>query len=190
MKTTYSPLRYLLPLALFGAICATSNPFAFAQTASSPSAHATESKPGILDREKAASILPSSVFYKGQSAPVQARNSAGIRFDGGKLALVALVDTSGYSSAVQQTYQGYLLNEVQLTIGDKTLAPGAYGFGFIAGDRVVVMDIAGNEILRATTTRDEHMSRPNPLQILPDPSAPGHDRLYLGRSFITLSAAK
>jgi hypothetical protein len=190
MKTSYSPLRYILPLALFGAICATSNPPAFAQMASAPPAHATDAKPGILDREKAAAILPTSVYYKGQSAPVQGRNSAGIRFDDGKLALVALVDTSGYSSAVQQTYQGYLLNEAQLTIGDKTLAPGAYGFGFVAGDRVVVMDIAGNEILHATTTRDEHMARPNPLQILPDPAAPGHYRLYLGRSFVTLSAAK
>jgi hypothetical protein len=47
------------------------------------------------------------------------------------------VDASGYSSEILQTYQGYLLNEMQLRIEDKTLEPGAYGFGFIAGNRMV-----------------------------------------------------
>ena len=191
MKKTYSPLRYALTLAMLGAICASTNTAAFAQAAvsSTPAAHAAL-KPGALDREQAAAIMPTSVYYKGQSAPVQGRNSAGIRFPGGSLVLMGLVDTSGYSSAIQQSYQGYLLNEVQLKIGDKTLAPGAYGFGFVAGNRVVVMDIAGNEILHATTTRDEKMARPNPLQIIPDAAAPGHYRLYLGRSYAILSAAK
>jgi hypothetical protein len=191
MNKTYSPLRYVLMFAVLGAVFASQNPAALAQMATaSPSTPRADTKLGALDREQATAILPTSVFYKGQSAPVQGRNSAGIRFDGGKLALVALVDTSGYSSAIQRSYQGYLLNEVQLKIGDKTLAPGAYGFGFVAGDRMVVMDIGGNEILHATTTRDEHMARPNPLQIIPDASMPGHYRLYLGRSYITLSAAK
>jgi hypothetical protein len=144
----------------------------------------------LLDRAHASAILPGSVFYAGQSAPVQGRNSGGIRFDGGKLALVALVDASGYSSGIQQSYQGYLLTEVPLKIGDKTLAPGAYGFGFVAGNRMVVMDIGGNEILHTATTRDEQIVRPTPLQMVPDASAPGHYRLYLGRTFVTISAAQ
>jgi hypothetical protein len=190
MTTKYSPLRHVLMVAVLGAISASSYPAALAQMAAAPSAQHTEAKPGVLNREQASAILPTSVFYKGQSAPVQGRNSAGIRFDSGKLALAAMVDTSGYSSAVQQTYQAYLLNEVTLKIGDKTLPPGAYGFGFVADNHVVIMDIAGNEILRATTTRDEHLARPNPLQIIPDASAPGHYRLYLGRSYVTLSEAR
>ena len=189
MNKRYVPLRYILMFALLGAVCASSSPAALAQMAAS-SATPAVAKPGALDREHATAILPSSVFYKGQTAPVQGRNSAGIRFANGKLALVALVDTSGYSSAVQQTYQGYLFNEVQLKIGNKTLAPGAYGFGFVEGDRIVVLDIGGNEILHATTTRDDKMNRPNPLQIIPDASAPGHYRLYLGRSYAMLSSDK
>ena len=187
MKMRHSHLRYVLMFALLGAACASFNPAALAQSATPAK---SEVKLGALDREQATALLPTSVFYKGQNAPVQGRNSAGIRFTGGDLVLTALVDNSGYSSAVQQTYQGYLLNEVHLKIGDKTLAPGAYGFGFIANDKVVVMDIAGNEVLRSTTIRDEHMARPNPLQIVPDTSAPGHFRLYLGRSYVLLSAAK
>ena len=189
MIKTSNIFRNVLMFAALGTICATSNLCAFAQSGTTAAQH-HDLTPGVLDRQQAAALLPSSVYYKGQSAPVQARNSAGIRFPGDKLALTALVDNSGYSSAVQQTYQGYLLNETRLKIGDKILAPGAYGFGFIAGDRVVVMDIAGNEILRASTTRDEQMARPNPLQILPDASAPGHYRLYLGRSYAILSEAK
>ena len=187
MKKIASPLRYALALAVLSPICVPTCTAALAQSAT---AAPSKAKIGMLDREQAAAIMPTSVYYKGQSAPVQGRNSAGIRFPDGSLALMALVDTSGYSSAVQQSYQGYLLNEVHLKIGDKVLAPGAYGFGFVAGDRVVVMDIAGNEILHATTIRDEHMARPNPLQIIPDAAAPGTYRLYLGRSYVILSAAK
>ena len=143
----------------------------------------------ILNREQAGPLLPPSVFYKSQVAPVQARNSAGLRFRDSKLVLAALVDTSGYSTAVQQTYQGYLIVEVPIKVGDKILAPGTYGFGFVSGDRAVVMDIGGNEVLSIQTMRDPDLSRPNPLQILPDPASPTRFRLYLGRSYVTLEAA-
>jgi hypothetical protein len=142
----------------------------------------------ILSREQAGPLLPPSVFYKSQVAPVQTRNSAGLRFSDSKLTLAALVDTSGYSTAVQQTYQGYLITEKSLHIGDKTLLPGAYGFGFITGDRMVVMDLGGNEILNTLTTRDSHLARPNPLQMLPDSASPTRFRLYLGRSYVSLEA--
>jgi hypothetical protein len=145
--------------------------------------------PTILTREQAGPLMPPSVFYKGQTAPVQTRNSAGLHFTDSKLALAALVDTSGYSTAVQQTYQGYLIIEISLKIGDKTLVPGAYGFGFISGDKMVVMDLGGNEILSTKTERDPQLARPNPLQMLSDPASPTRFRLYLGRSFVTLEAA-
>jgi len=144
---------------------------------------------GILNRDQAAPFVPPSVFYRGQVAPTQARNSAGYKFADGKLFLATLVDTSGYSSAVQQTYQGYLILEVPLRFGDKTLAPGAYGFGFIAGDRMVAMDLGSKEILSTSTTSDAGLARPNPLQILPDPASANSFRLYLGRSYVAIAAA-
>ena len=143
----------------------------------------------VLSREQAAAILPDKVFFRGQSAPVQGRNSAGLRLADSKLALFALVDTAGYSSAIQQKYQAYLLTEFPLQIGDRTLAPGAYGFGFLAGDRVIVMDIGGNDLLQTATTHDTALPRPTPLQLLPDTS-PNRYRLYLGRSYVTLAPAE
>ena len=35
----------------------------------------------------------------------------------GKMVIAALVDASGYSTAIQQKYQGLLITETKLTIG-------------------------------------------------------------------------
>lgn len=142
--------------------------------------------PVVLTREQASTIMPATVFFRGQTATIQQRNSSGLRIAETKLVLAALVDTSGYSSAIQQTYQAYLLTEVPLMLGGQSLGPGAYGFGFVTGEKMIVMDIGGSEVLRASTTHDQRLARPNPLQILPD-QAPGIYRLYLGRSYVTLS---
>ena len=144
---------------------------------------------GILSRDQAGPLLPPSVFYLSQVAPIQARNSAGYKFANGRLFLAALVDTSGYSSAVQQTYQGYLILEVPIKVGDKTLGAGAYGFGFVAGNKMVVMDLGGTEVLSTSTTADASMARPNPLQILAAPGSASGFRLYLGRSYVAIEAA-
>jgi hypothetical protein len=170
--------HFALLLAVISLTLATAH--SYAQKAPSPS--------GILNRDQAGPLLPPSVFYHGQVAPIQTRNSAGYRDAGGKLILAGLVDTSGYASSIQQTYQGYLITEVPLRLGDKTLAPGAYGFGFVAPNRMVAMDLGGNEVLSTSTTPDAGLARPNPLQILPDPASPTTFRLYLGRSYVTLAA--
>jgi len=144
-------------------------------------------EPGILSREQTAAIMPATVFFRGQSATIQARNSAGVRAADGKLVLAAMVDTSGYSSGIAQTYQAYLITELPLQIGTHKLAPGAYGFGFIEGNRMITMDIGGNRLFEAPTTHDDKISRPTPLQIIAEGSA---YRLYLGRSFVAFNLAR
>ncbi len=178
-------VRVLLAASLLAGCCVVDRN-ASAQMASAPAAK-TDGPLGLLTHEQAEAILPASVFYRGQSATIQGRNSAGIRLNGGRLVLAAIVDTGGYSTAVQQTYQAYLLTEVALKLGDKTLAPGAYGFGFVAGDRMVIMDVGANEILEAKTTRDAALARPKPLQLIADETATGSYKLYLGRSFVELT---
>jgi hypothetical protein len=143
----------------------------------------------ILNASEAGAILPPSVFFRGQSASIQARNSAGIRFSKDALLLATLVDTSGYSSAVQQKYQAYLITESPIEIGGHRLAPGAYGCGFIAGNTFIVMDIGGHDLFTTTSTRDTALSRPTPLQIRSAPASHGY-RLYAGRNFVELSPAK
>lgn len=183
MRTTFlsgkSP-AFLLAAVAFAAIVAVPQR-AQPQTAES---HQTT----ILHAADAAKVMPPAVFFQGQSANVQGRNSVGLHFADGAYTLAALVDTGGYSTSVQQRYQGYLITEVPLQIGSHHLAPGAYGFGFVANNNFLVMDIGGHDLLSATSTTDAALKRPTPLQMI---AAEGRDcyRLYGGRNYATLCRA-
>ena len=128
-------------------------------------------------------IFPERVFFRGQSAPVQYRNSAGVHFADDLYVLAGLVDSSGYSTGIKEKYQGYLLSEVTLEIAGQTLKPGAYGFGFLNGGKFVVMDLGANDVLQAASQRDAEMKRPMPLQVVAAASA-GSYRLYAGRDYV------
>jgi hypothetical protein len=128
-------------------------------------------------------IFPEHVFFRGQAAPAQLRNTGGVHFADDFYVLAGLVDSSGYSTAIREKYQGYLLNEVTLEIGGQTLKPGAYGFGFLNGGKFVIMDLAANDLVQAASQRDTEMKRPVPLQVVASPTA-GSYRLYAGRDYI------
>src|SRR5881396_4126576 len=104
-------------------------------------------------------MFPERVFFRGQSAPVQFRNSGGVHFADDLYLLAGLVDSSGYSTAIKEKYQGYLLSEVNLEIGGQALKPGAYGFGFVGG-KFILMDLAANNLIEAAGQRDAEMKRP------------------------------
>jgi hypothetical protein len=149
-----------------------------------PEANAAAHQSAILTAAEASKILPPSVYFQGQSAPVQGRNSAGVHLPGQGLLLISLIDTSGYSSQVQSKYQAYLITESPIEIDGHTLAAGAYGCGFIANNRFIVMDIGGRDLFTGNSTNDASLLRPKPLQILADQGKPGSFRLYAGRSYI------
>ena len=161
------------------------SPRAEAQT--SKTTEATE--PGLLTSAETAKVLPSSVFFRGLSAPVQSRNSGGVRFADKRLLLVSLVDTSGYSTQVQEKYQAYLITEVAIEIDGHRLSPGAYGCGFIAGDTFIVQDIGAHDLFTAHSTRDTGLRRPTPLQVIADTRSEGTYRLYAGRNYVAFHAA-
>lgn len=126
--------------------------------------------------------FPPSVYYAGQIAPVQLRNTGGVKFGDGHYVLAGLVDTSGYSSGVAAKYQGYLIAEVPIEIGGKHLAAGAYGFGFLDGGEFLVTDLGGKDVLKASYAKDSAITRPRPLEVTPDPA--GGFRLYSGRNYV------
>jgi hypothetical protein len=148
-------------------------------------AAATETK--VMTAVEAARLLPNTVFFRGQSAPIQARNSSGVQFTKDSLLLVTLVDTAGYSSALQEKYQAYLITESSVDIEGHRLVPGAYGCGFLA-DNFVVMDIGGHDLFTISSAKDAELRRPTPLQILPSTGGSGY-RLYSGRNYIKFSQA-
>lgn len=144
---------------------------------------AQQSKPaGVVDKADLKTLVPSTYFYRGQSATVQLRNSAAIRTQDQKYILAGLVDTAGYASDVAQKYQGLFITEVKLKIGGSELAPGQYGMGFV-GDKFVLTDVAANDLFSVSSTRDDKLKRPVPLALVEEGGA---YRLYAGRKYVTL----
>jgi hypothetical protein len=134
-------------------------------------------------------LFPESVFFRGQTAPTQMRNTGGIHFADDFYVLAGLVDNSGYSTSIRQKYQAYLISEVTLLFAGQTLKPGAYGVGFIEGGKFVVLDLAANDLFQAASQKDTGMKRPVPLQITAG-AEDGKYRLYAGRDFVEFSRAK
>ena len=155
--------------------------------AQSPKSAGAPAPAGVITAADAAKILPPAVFFRGLSAPVQARNSGGVRFADTHLMLVTLVDTSGYSSQVQEKYQAYLITEDMIEIDGHRLVPGAYGCGFIANNTFIVQDLGAHDLFTAHSMRDADLHRPTPLQVVADVTA-GTYRLYAGRSYISFHA--
>ncbi len=130
-------------------------------------------------------LLPSAVYYKAQFAPTQLRNSGGVKFSDGYYVLATLVDTSGYSSDVAAKYQVYFIAEIPIKIGSENLPAGVYGVGFIGGGKFVVTDVGAHDVFTVSTSTDEEMKRPVPLQVQADPV--GDYRLYAGRRYVTFT---
>ncbi len=146
---------------------------------------AQQPKPGVLGGDDLKKVVPATYFFRGQSAPVQLRNSAGFSGADGKLVLAGLVDTSGYASDVQARYQGFLITEVKLNIEGSELAPGEYGFGFSQAGKFLVMDVGANDLFSVGAKMDDKLARPVPLKIVEDRA--GY-RLYTGRKWVLLKA--
>lgn len=137
----------------------------------------------VLSREEINKVTPTDFFYRGQKAPVQMRNAVGFQLADSKMTLAALVDASGYSTAIQQKYQGMLITESKLSISGSELSPGEYGFGFTADGKFVVMDVANNDVLSAEYQTDQELKRPVPLKLTED--GDGY-KLYEGRKWVAI----
>jgi hypothetical protein len=155
---------------------------------SAATATAADSSASILKAADVANLVPATVFFRGQVASVQARNAGGLKLQDGMLVLCALVDTSGYSTAVQQKYQAYFISEVTLNINGQVLKPGAYGVGFVEGSKFLVMDLGAHDLFTTEGQRDAELKRPTPLQVLAD-TEPNRYRLYINRNYVVVSPA-
>jgi hypothetical protein len=138
----------------------------------------------VLGEDALKKVVPGSFFFAGQTAQVQIRNSVGLKNVTGKLVLAGLVDTSGYSTSIQEKYQGFLIAETKLSLDGTTLDPGAYGFGFKDG-KFILMNIAGTDLLSVASQNDEQLKRPVPLKL---EKAGEAYRLYAGRKYVVVKA--
>jgi hypothetical protein len=136
----------------------------------------------LLSSEELKNVVPAEFFFRGQKAPVQLRNAVGFQTANGMITFGALVDASGYSTAIQQKYQGMLVTESKLNIGGSELAPGEYGFGFTV-DKFVVMNVANEDILSIAFQTDADLKRAVPLKLVGDGA--GY-KLYAGKKWVSV----
>jgi hypothetical protein len=136
----------------------------------------------LLSADELKKAVPTEFFFRGQKAPTQLRNSGGFQMADGKTTLFSLVDASGYSTGVQEKYQGLLINESKLNIGGSKLPAGQYGFGFTA-DKFVVMNVANEDVFSVPYQTDASLKRPVPLKLVEDGT--GY-KLYAGRKWVSV----
>jgi len=138
----------------------------------------------ILTGDALKKVIPSAYFFAGQSAPVQMRNSVALKTSGGHFVLAGLVDTSGYSTAIQEKYQGFFITESKITFDGGKLDPGQYGFGFKDG-KFLVMNVAATDVVSVSSKNDEQLKHAVPLKLEKD--GDGY-RLYAGKDYVGFKA--
>ncbi len=133
-------------------------------------------------------LWPDKVFFRGQSATTQLRNTGGVEYADGMYVLAGLVDTSGYTVGIREKYQAYLITEVAIEIEGQKLAPGAYGIGWIAGNKFNVMDLGAHDLFTVDSKHNADLKRPAPLQVVAGPTA-GTYLIYNGRDSVQFQRA-
>ena len=135
----------------------------------------------LLSAEELKKVVPAEYFYRGQKAPVQLRNAVGSQQADGKMFLAALVDNSGYSTAIQQKYQGLLITEIKLNVAGSELTPGQYGFGFTTDGKFMVMNVANDDVLTVPFETDSALKRAVPLKLVENG---GRYKLFAGKKWV------
>src|ERR1700687_1311559 len=147
------------------------------------SAVAQQASKHVLSSDELKKAVPVEYFFRGQKAPVQVRNAGGFQLADGKMMLASLVDASGYSTAIQQKYQGMLITEATLNIGGSELKPGQYGFGFSADGKFVVMDVANNDVLSIPSPSEQ--ARQHAVRLKWVEEGAGY-KLYAGKKWVEI----
>ena len=139
----------------------------------------------VLTGAEVTRIVPPCFYFQGLSAATQMRNAAAARFGDKRYVIAGLVDTSGYAADVRAKYEGFFITDSPVTINGSSLAVGAYGFGFSQDGKMQILDLAGNQVLSVTTTKDAELKRPRPLMM--SKTTDGL-RFYSGKDYVTITA--
>jgi hypothetical protein len=138
----------------------------------------------VLSGAELTRIMPPGFYFQGLSAPTQMRNAAAARFGDKRYVIAGLVDTSGYAADVRAKYEGFFITDSPIKINGSDLAVGAYGFGFGDDGKMQILDLAGNQVLSVSTTKDAELKRPRPLMM--SKAADGL-RFYSGKDYVTIT---
>lgn len=152
---------------------------------SMPALVAAQDQAKLLSGPELTRVIPPGFYFQGLSAPTQMRNSVAVRFGTTRYVLAGLVDTSGYAADVRAKYEGFLITDSAIAINGSELGTGAYGFGFSNDGKLNILDLAGNQILSVTTSKDTSLKRPRPLAMI---KSGNEIRLYSGKDYAVVAA--
>jgi hypothetical protein len=137
-------------------------------------------------------VLPRDFVLEENAIPTEKRNAALVVTPAGARMVVALLDTSGYSSQVQGKYLGMLIAEGKVKVCGNPVTIGSYGFGLAKpaaaseqrGSTFMLYNQAGQRVAKCLANWDAAIKQPRPLRVVVIKN--GSARLYLGRNWIEL----
>jgi hypothetical protein len=137
-------------------------------------------------------IVPRDFVLEENSIPTEKRNSTLVLMPSGARLVAGLLDTSGYSSQVQEKYLGMLIAEGNVEVCGHQVAIGSYGFGRAKAkdvaeshpSRFFLYNQAGQRVVECAARWDEKLKSPMPLQVVASRGRTA--RLYLGRIWVEL----
>jgi hypothetical protein len=146
---------------------------------------AAQDRATVLTGAELTRVVPPGFYFQGQTAPTQMRNAAAARFGSKSYVIAGMVDTSGYSADIRARYEGFFITDSAITINGSRLGVGAYGFGSTNDGKLNILDLAGNEILSISATKDNQLKRPRPLMMTEGRNG---IRLYMGKYYVSVVA--
>ena len=137
------------------------------------------------------SAIPNDFYLEGNRIPVEKRNAALVKTPAGARLVLALIDTTGYSSQIRQKYIGMVITEGAVSICSVTLGVGSYGFGLEKpastsneDAKFFLYNQAGEKVGDCAAPKDTAVKQPKPLTVVVSKEV--GTRLYLGRYFLEL----
>jgi hypothetical protein len=137
------------------------------------------------------SAMVKDFYLEGNAIPTEERNAALLATPSGQRLLLALIDTTGYSSEIKQKYIGMMISEGSVNVCGQSVGIGSYGFGLERPEvpskeegMFHLYNQAGHEIFSCTAEGDAELKTPKPLQVIL--AKDGTPWLYLGRFRVEL----
>jgi len=117
--------------------------------------------------------FPEKFYLEGNAIPIEKRNAAMLKTPAAPRALIALIDTTGYSSRIKQKYIGMIITEGKLSVCGISLGVGSYGFGLDrpappsdADAKFLVYDQAGEKLGECSAKKDTSLKQGSPLKVV------------------------
>ncbi len=130
--------------------------------------------------------VPADFYLEGNHIPVQKRNADVLKNAKGARVVLALLDTSGYSSQIQQKYLGMLITETRISVCGNPLGVGSYGLGMErpaatsnANAPFKIYNQAGEKVGECAAKKDDSVKQPTPLAVTTAKDGP--TKVYLGK---------